>query len=796
MLGLTSDGKGFTLKDAWDNFGSSTKELGGSFLDWGSSKDGAQKLLSLGLSAAFGDEMRRNPAKVGYQGSIPDYTMVRERVNPTASRNIPKDAQGRPGLGGAKARRFFSDAKYIENAGGLSGREKTAAVRGEDTGTYTKDTLGAQYRDLLAGDKVYTAAEQAANPSQYGYTADGRRIFIPDEKAAFLGQRDRVEGGGQVLGDVYQIPQVEDPDTSEMVDISSFESAGMNIYTDPATGGMVMVDPATGREVVDTSTFLADPAAAGSATYDDEGYATELSNEGKTFNEDDYLIETLGTQQEGKSYDDSGRLLASEAEYFTNLEAATQDARAQANTLGGIGGQAGITAAATGGLMRYASGGGVGSRLRQFGKDISGAGMEGIGFLSGNTDGMADEVPATIEGSQPAALSDGEFVITADVVAHLGNGNSEAGAKILEDFMRGIRQKRTDNPNQGKEINAKQEVAGLEGQIKGLGFANGGQIKKFAEGGFTSPSEGGAASGVDSTFSPIMGDYLTDMLGKGQAAADSPFEAYDGYGATYTDIVDPDTGEVTGSELDEAGILTAGSSALQDQAFTSAGDIDDRGFGELSNDELRGTATGGTDQYGNPITEGGLMNPYIQGSLNPQLRAAQEEADRQMAAQNVAAAQSGSFGGSRNAVMNAMLQRDSAQQQADITAQGYNTAYTNARDQFGKDRQFGLDTIQQQADLGQTQSDILQRNIDADRTAFEEQRDYQAKVPQYMSDLLQYLPLGSTANQTSSDSALAQLVSNTGSIDSLFGGTAAAPAIPAGYKVGTDAAGNPILVQE
>ena len=55
---------------------------------------------------------------------------------------------------------------------------------------------------------------------------------------------------------------------------------------------------------------------------------------------------------------------------------------------------------------------------------------------------MADEVPAEIEGKQPAALSDGEFVIPADVVSHLGNGNSDAGAKVLEKMMARIRKER------------------------------------------------------------------------------------------------------------------------------------------------------------------------------------------------------------------------------------------------------------------------------------------------------------------------------------------------------------------
>ena len=74
-------------------------------------------------------------------------------------------------------------------------------------------------------------------------------------------------------------------------------------------------------------------------------------------------------------------------------------------------------------------------------------------YLGGSTDGMADKVPATIEGREEARLSDGEFVIPADVVSHLGNGNSEAGAKVLYDMMDRIRVARTGRKEQGKEIN-------------------------------------------------------------------------------------------------------------------------------------------------------------------------------------------------------------------------------------------------------------------------------------------------------------------------------------------------------
>lgn len=76
-------------------------------------------------------------------------------------------------------------------------------------------------------------------------------------------------------------------------------------------------------------------------------------------------------------------------------------------------------------------------------------------LLKGPGDGMSDNIPATINGRQPARLADGEFVIPADVVSHLGNGSTEAGAKQLHSMMDKVRKARTGNPKQGKEINPK-----------------------------------------------------------------------------------------------------------------------------------------------------------------------------------------------------------------------------------------------------------------------------------------------------------------------------------------------------
>ncbi len=80
-------------------------------------------------------------------------------------------------------------------------------------------------------------------------------------------------------------------------------------------------------------------------------------------------------------------------------------------------------------------------------------------YLGGATDGMADQIPATIDNSQPAALSDGEFVVPADVVSHLGNGNSAAGATQLHGMMDKVRQARTGSTEQGRQINPNKFLA-------------------------------------------------------------------------------------------------------------------------------------------------------------------------------------------------------------------------------------------------------------------------------------------------------------------------------------------------
>jgi len=85
---------------------------------------------------------------------------------------------------------------------------------------------------------------------------------------------------------------------------------------------------------------------------------------------------------------------------------------------------------------------------------LSDASFSGGKYLRGPGDGMSDSIRANIDGQQDARLARNEFVIPADVVSHLGNGSSEAGAEMLYGMMDRVRQARTGKKSQAPEINS------------------------------------------------------------------------------------------------------------------------------------------------------------------------------------------------------------------------------------------------------------------------------------------------------------------------------------------------------
>jgi len=78
---------------------------------------------------------------------------------------------------------------------------------------------------------------------------------------------------------------------------------------------------------------------------------------------------------------------------------------------------------------------------------------DGGRMLKGPGDGMSDSIPATIAGKRPARLADGEFVVPADVVSHLGNGSTDAGARKLYAMMDKVRKARTGKKKQAPAVN-------------------------------------------------------------------------------------------------------------------------------------------------------------------------------------------------------------------------------------------------------------------------------------------------------------------------------------------------------
>jgi len=450
-------------------------------------------------------------------------------------------------------------------------------------------------------------------------------------------------------------------------------------------------------------------------------------------------------------------------------------------------------------------------------------------YLQGETDGMADKLPAQIGNDQPAALSHGEFVIPADVVSHMGNGNSDAGAKKLYQMMDKIRMARTGNKKQGKKINPDKFMPGGLAQA----YANGGAVKHFEVGGSTtSPATNYNAgiAGVESNLSNWAGPYVTNMLGQGQALANMPYQAY-------------------------MGQLSAGESPLQTSAFNNAAALEtpasigtaatNAGAIGTKAQGLAYTPTTFDNQYKAPAAyqpttssfdasqAQAYMNPYLQASLNPQLEEARRQSQITQAQNAGKMTQAGAFGGGRQAILDAETQRSLGTNLANITGQGYNTAYGNAMSQFNADQarkmqeaqfgsqqgmanaqlgaqyglagqqageqsrqygagyglqglQTGLQAAQAQGGLGvqQNQADInnlnaqltagaQQRGIEsegiaADKAQFEEARANPYKMVQYQQSLLQGLPLAAQSYQGIEPSALLKASQGATTVNALL----------------------------
>lgn len=82
-------------------------------------------------------------------------------------------------------------------------------------------------------------------------------------------------------------------------------------------------------------------------------------------------------------------------------------------------------------------------------------------YIQGDGDGVSDSVPAQfVNSKRPAALSDGEFVFPARIVAELGNGSNKAGAQKLYAFMDRV-EARAKSAKRGKPSGADKDLSRL-----------------------------------------------------------------------------------------------------------------------------------------------------------------------------------------------------------------------------------------------------------------------------------------------------------------------------------------------
>ena len=317
--------------------------------------------------------------------------------------------------------------------------------------------------------------------------------------------------------------------------------------------------------------------------------------------------------------------------------------------------------------------------------------------IKGEGDGMSDSIPTTIGGTQEARVANDEAFISPEMVERIGDGDAKKGAKKLYAMMDSIRKERTGTKKQGKQIDPEK-------------FMPGGSVDKYVDGGTTTtrptvpatpttPTTPTSPTGSESSLSNWAGEYVTDLMGRGSALAQTPYQAY-------------------------TGPLTAGASGLQQQAFNMASGATPSGLTSAMSGlaDFKPTNTGGasatnvSSTYSAPgayrptdFSTGTFgaeqaqqyMNPYLQSALEPQMAEARRQADISRIADAGRMAKAGAFGGGRQAIMESEGRRNLMTKQNEMLTSGYNTAFDKAAQQFNVDQARGLEVQRAREQAGQ-----------------------------------------------------------------------------------------------
>jgi hypothetical protein len=340
----------------------------------------------------------------------------------------------------------------------------------------------------------------------------------------------------------------------------------------------------------------------------------------------------------------------------------------------------------------------------------------------------------------------------------------------------------------------------------------------------------GANIGQESSLSNWVGPYVTDMLGMGQALAETPYPSYEG-------------------------TLTAPISSLQDQAFGGiAGLSVPYEMGETADlalgvgEKAAGMGYDPTDyagEIGRWTDEGvaeSYMNPFIAQALTPQLEEMRRQAEIQRQIEQGQMTSAGAYGGSRSALLNSEMDDNMLRLMAQLTGEGYRDAYNTGAGIWQSDedrmleamglseraKQFGanyganllnteldaanlanamyqdefdsaLRLLQQQKAFGDTERQAIQEGLDADKQQFEYESMWPYQQVQFMQSLLQGLPLEAQQNYYQQPSSLSNILSASGGITEVLrqlfgsgvgGGDSTSPPIDNISQATTEAIGN------
>ena len=234
-----------------------------------------------------------------------------------------------------------------------------------------------------------------------------------------------------------------------------------------------------------------------------------------------------------------------------------------------------------------------------------------------------------------------------------------------------------------------------------------------------SPSVGGGTN--SSTLSEYAGPYVTSMLGKAQASAAEPYQTYQGPLTAGTSPLQNQTFQGLGSLAVPSSIGQAATTAGNVATNLAGMSYSPTTFGNQYQAPGAYQSSNFTNQYQAPQDYKSVgsafgteqaqqyMNPYLQMSLNPQLDEARRQSQITQLQNNQKLTNAGAFGGSRQGIMDAETQRNLGTNLANITGAGYNTAFTNAQQQFNADQARKIQEAQFGAQQGMSAAELQAR---------------------------------------------------------------------------------------